>query len=132
MRAPTFFLYRNANNRLKILHKMSAVKVLSRLLSSVKLNSVEIRRKISLIFRFLHWFRMFLWLLLAGALPSSLSLIIKNPVTVTKYGSVLGTWGVSRSNKTYSAFIGIPYAKPPIGDLRFAVSFNNFYSGLST
>lgn len=70
---------------------------------------------------------MFFWLLLAGLLPSSLSSIIKNPVATTNYGSVLGTWGVSRSNKTYAAFIGIPYAKPPIGDLRFAVSLKSIF-----
>ena len=34
-------------------------------------------------------------------------------------GGVIGTWKPSRNETDFSAFMGIPFAKPPIGDLRF-------------
>lgn len=37
-------------------------------------------------------------------------------------GSVQGYYKKSFDKRTYTAFEGIPYAKPPIGDLRFRVS----------
>lgn len=37
--------------------------------------------------------------------------------TITRYGAVTG---ISGNNQNYSVFKGIPYAKPPVGELRFA------------
>lgn len=37
-------------------------------------------------------------------------------------GNVKGQIQFSRSNRTFYAFKGIPYAKPPVGKLRFKVS----------
>nr|ATS94112.1 juvenile hormone esterase [Dendroctonus rhizophagus]UUB32783.1 carboxylesterase COEF1 [Dendroctonus rhizophagus] len=43
-----------------------------------------------------------------------------NPVLNTTLGPVEGNWELSSNNIAYMAFTGIPFAKPPIGDLRFA------------
>ncbi|BET03078.1 Esterase [Nesidiocoris tenuis] len=45
---------------------------------------------------------------------------VSNPLVMTNYGLVEGMPDVSRSGNTYYSFKGIPYAKPPTGDLRFA------------
>lgn len=45
------------------------------------------------------------------------------PVVNTKYGTVFGSSELSRNNRSYMSFKGIPYAKPPVGELRFQVSF---------
>ncbi|KAI7815083.1 carboxylesterase [Rhyzopertha dominica] len=42
-----------------------------------------------------------------------------SPVVDTPLGKVRGTYKKSFSGKTYAAFQGIPYAKPPVGELRF-------------
>lgn len=39
-----------------------------------------------------------------------------------KEGTLKGTLLKSRNGKNYRAFYGIPFAKPPIGDLRFEVN----------
>lgn len=44
-------------------------------------------------------------------------------VTVTQ-GKLKGKYRVTKGNRTFSAFEGIPYAHPPIGDLRFKVFEN--------
>lgn len=53
-------------------------------------------------------------------------------IVKTKNGKVRGVWKTSLlKNIPFYAFKGIPYAKPPIGDLRFKVrNFNllNFNS----
>ncbi|KAI7815092.1 carboxylesterase, partial [Rhyzopertha dominica] len=41
------------------------------------------------------------------------------PEVRTKYGTVRGTHARSYEGKTFSVFEGIPYAKPPVGSLRF-------------
>ncbi|GJQ67385.1 hypothetical protein Trydic_g8268 [Trypoxylus dichotomus] len=41
------------------------------------------------------------------------------PLAITKYGTVMGTLMISRNGRFFSAFRGMPYAKPPIGELRF-------------
>ncbi|XP_069073073.1 fatty acyl-CoA hydrolase precursor, medium chain-like isoform X1 [Pleurodeles waltl] len=43
------------------------------------------------------------------------------PLITTKYGQVQGTkHGVKGTDRTVNAFLGIPFAKPPIGALRFS------------
>lgn len=44
------------------------------------------------------------------------------PIVKTGLGLVQGNYRRSFENRTYIAFEGIPYAKPPVEDLRFAVS----------
>ncbi|VEN47011.1 unnamed protein product [Callosobruchus maculatus] len=43
----------------------------------------------------------------------------ERPQVETRLGKVEGIWRTSISGRRYAAFEGIPYAKPPIGDLRF-------------
>lgn len=45
------------------------------------------------------------------------------PLVTTKYGNLEGFWKTSYEGRTYAAFEGIPYAKSPVGILRFKVSF---------
>jgi hypothetical protein len=46
----------------------------------------------------------------------------KSPIVYTKYGPAIGLTEVSRNKREFMSFRGIPYAKPPVGELRFAVS----------
>lgn len=50
----------------------------------------------------------------------------KAPEVVTPLGKVRGYYKIS--DKIISAFEGIPFAKPPIGDLRFKVRTFSFSS----
>lgn len=43
------------------------------------------------------------------------------PIVQTNYGQIRGRHLVLSSGKEINAFLGIPYAKPPIGHLRFKV-----------
>lgn len=44
-------------------------------------------------------------------------------IVQTKNGKIRGIENISPIGaKKYHSFLGIPYAKPPIGDLRFSVS----------
>lgn len=43
-------------------------------------------------------------------------------IVSTKYGPVKGITALSRLGRPYLSFRGIPYAKPPIGKLRFKVN----------
>jgi len=45
------------------------------------------------------------------------------PLVETKLGKVEGVWQTSAKGLKYAAFMGIPYAKPPVGDLRLEVYF---------
>ncbi|KAK9872877.1 hypothetical protein WA026_020229 [Henosepilachna vigintioctopunctata] len=42
-----------------------------------------------------------------------------DPYTVTSSGKIVGTSSFSRRGRLFSVFRGIPYAKPPVGSLRF-------------
>lgn len=45
----------------------------------------------------------------------------QNPLFLnTTYGSLEGKWMTSRSGREFRAFLGVPYAAPPLGNLRFA------------
>ncbi|XP_050452690.1 esterase FE4-like [Cataglyphis hispanica] len=41
------------------------------------------------------------------------------PMVYTKWGKLRGKWSKSLQNRRVANFLGIPYALPPIGDLRF-------------
>ncbi|XP_034239128.1 acylcarnitine hydrolase-like [Thrips palmi] len=41
------------------------------------------------------------------------------PIVRVREGSLRGLRDVSKSGRTYLSFLGVPYAKPPIGHLRF-------------
>lgn len=45
------------------------------------------------------------------------------PIVCTRNGCVEGVAQPGYQINEYEAFFGIPYAEPPVGDLRFAVSF---------
>ncbi|KAJ8954938.1 hypothetical protein NQ318_000368 [Aromia moschata] len=45
--------------------------------------------------------------------------VLPPPEVDISSGRVRGTWGVSYEGRKYAAFEGIPYALPPIGELRF-------------
>lgn len=44
------------------------------------------------------------------------------PMTTVKNGQLKGLVGSNLDGKPFFKFLGIPYAKPPIDDLRFQVS----------
>lgn len=46
-------------------------------------------------------------------------------IVQTTKGPVKGVVKTSIVGENYYRFRGIPYAKPPVGDLRFKVSFKN-------
>ncbi|RZC40159.1 juvenile hormone esterase [Asbolus verrucosus] len=43
----------------------------------------------------------------------------KHPIVKTNYGPVIGLTQTSRYGRDFMSFRGIPYAKPPVGELRF-------------
>jgi hypothetical protein len=45
----------------------------------------------------------------------------RSPVVTTKTGQVHGIVSVSRGGRKFYEFLGIPYALPPVGELRFEV-----------
>ena len=55
-----------------------------------------------------------IWYLLSKRVPGI--------VVRTKNGDIQGIISVSRDGREFYEWLGIPYAQPPLGDLRFAVS----------
>ena len=47
-------------------------------------------------------------------------------VTITHLGQVRGSRMSSFNQREFIAFRGIPYAQPPVGELRFKVRFTTF------
>jgi len=46
----------------------------------------------------------------------------KPVVNIPSLGKVVGSFSLSSEGRNYSAFLGIPYAMPPIGERRFKVT----------
>lgn len=46
-----------------------------------------------------------------------------SPVTLVSNGYIRGSYKNSFNGRRYRAFEGIPYAVPPVGNLRFEVNF---------
>lgn len=44
------------------------------------------------------------------------------PIVKTSLGNIRGIYQLSHNGRKYRSFEGIPYAKPPVGNLRFQVS----------
>lgn len=44
------------------------------------------------------------------------------PVVSTRQGRLKGRTAIDHFGRTYYSFQGIPYAKPPLGELRFKVN----------
>ena len=51
--------------------------------------------------------------------------VLKSSVVEISTGKVQGVVDLSRAGHAFEAFMGIPYAKPPVGRLRFQVSILN-------
>lgn len=63
------------------------------------------------------------------AIISITTLVSSEVIVETKLGNVRGTVMLSRNGAKFNAFLALPYAKPPIGELRFKVStyfFQNY------
>ena len=43
------------------------------------------------------------------------------PLAETRLGPIRGVTLTSRAGREYSGFLGVPYARPPVGPLRFQV-----------
>lgn len=65
----------------------------------------------------------FLIFLQAVTANGDLEDVVYNPSIEISDGQIVGTYGETSNGTKYVAFKGIPYAQPPIGNLRFAVSF---------
>lgn len=51
-----------------------------------------------------------------------------DPVVRTKLGELRGKIDVASDGQEYYTFHGIPFAEPPVGELRFKVSFVHVYT----
>ena len=63
----------------------------------------------------MYHFSLFLFLILLSAVKSDVS----GPRVRTKYGWIQGQT-ISVRDKLIDEFVGVPFAKPPVGDLRFS------------
>ena len=65
---------------------------------------------------------MILWSLIIVGLISFDSIVARdNPIVKIKNGTIEGTFMKSRNGREFAAYRGIPYALPPLGELRFEV-----------
>lgn len=52
---------------------------------------------------------------------------MSEPIIEIKEGKLKGKQLITRDGKVYFVFLGIPYAEPPQGKLRFKVSKYTYY-----
>lgn len=52
---------------------------------------------------------------------------IDTPKVKTPWGELKGYYKTSQNGKKYEAYEGIPYAMPPVGNLRFEVYNQNYF-----
>ncbi|XP_046738791.1 venom carboxylesterase-6-like [Diprion similis] len=45
-----------------------------------------------------------------------------SPAIVTPLGLIIGRYSISSGNRSYAAYEGVPYAEPPMGELRFKIA----------
>lgn len=62
------------------------------------------------------------WAQAAVTTDSSEEVFPKFPLVETSYGRLRGIQVPGKDGVAYDAFYGIPFAQPPVGSLRFAVS----------
>lgn len=60
----------------------------------------------------------YLFVTFIGVISSAECVVFLN----TKLGPIKGIQMTSRDGRRFNAFLGIPFAKPPVGDLRFKVT----------
>jgi len=60
------------------------------------------------------------WVFIAVVMYLDLAYCISQKLEITK-GVIKGQILKSRNGRSYYSYTGIPYAKPPIGELRFKV-----------
>ena len=58
---------------------------------------------------------------MGSALSSKRANIYPRPEAVTEYGKIQGKHYVLEDGRVTDIYLGVPFAKPPIGDLRFQV-----------
>lgn len=61
--------------------------------------------------------------LIANSNPAAAEEDDEGPLVQIEQGTLRGLQGVSVREKEFLAFLGIPYAKPPVGELRFKVQY---------
>lgn len=52
----------------------------------------------------------------------------KFPIVKTPLGDIKGSYGIAINGRQYESYLGVPYALPPIGNLRFEVEFFTIFS----
>lgn len=52
---------------------------------------------------------------------------MENPIVKIEQGQLRGVAEKNLNGKSYFAFRGIPYAKPPLGNLRFKVIYDKTF-----
>ena len=53
------------------------------------------------------------------AISGSTFALTESPLVTLEDGDVMGTVKISRNKSEFAAFMGMPFAKPPLGELRF-------------
>ncbi|XP_015117064.1 esterase E4 [Diachasma alloeum] len=64
------------------------------------------------------WFK-YVYLWSTFFVISSIEASLTEPIVHTKFGTIRGKWLRSARNVAVAAYLGVPYAEPPIGSLRF-------------